>query len=244
MPRGAQHDLPQLLLRVEVQALHDAEAVAQRRRQEPGACRRADQRKRRQLQLDRARGRALADHDVQLVILHRRIKDFLDDRAQTVDLVHEQHIARLQIGQDRGQVARPLEHRARSLAQADAEFVRDDVRERRLAEARRAEDQYVIERLAAAARRLDEDAHLLLHGGLPDVLGQLPRPHRAFECLVLTRGQCRNDPVLFDHRIPCYLAAACRARRINSSVPAPSLSTLFSSRVTSAGRYPSATSAA
>ena len=50
-----------------------------------------------------------------------------------------------------------LEHRARGLAQVHAELVRDDVRQRRLAEPRRAEQQHVVERFAALARRLDED---------------------------------------------------------------------------------------
>ena len=65
---------------VELEALHDAETVAQRVGQQPGARRRADQRERRQVELDRTRGRPFADHDVELKILHRRIQHFFDDR--------------------------------------------------------------------------------------------------------------------------------------------------------------------
>ena len=43
-------------------------------------------------ELDRARRRALADHDVELEVLDRRIQDFLDHRAQAVNLVDEQHV--------------------------------------------------------------------------------------------------------------------------------------------------------
>jgi hypothetical protein len=39
-----------------------------------------------------------------------------------------------------------LEHRARRLAQIHAHLARDDVRQRGLAEARRAEQQHVVER--------------------------------------------------------------------------------------------------
>jgi hypothetical protein len=45
--------------RVELQPLHDAEAVAQRRGQQAGARGRADQREGRQVELDRTRRRAL-----------------------------------------------------------------------------------------------------------------------------------------------------------------------------------------
>ena len=69
------------------------------------------------------------------------------------------------------------------LPQVHAELVRDDVRERGLAEARRAEDQHVIERLAALARGLDEDLQLRLDRRLADVVGELLRAHGAVERL-------------------------------------------------------------
>ena len=93
MRGGALHDALQVLDVVELQPLHDAEAVAQRRGQKPRAGGGADQRERRQVELDRARRRALADHDVELVILHRRIQHLLDHRRQAMNLVDEQHVA-------------------------------------------------------------------------------------------------------------------------------------------------------
>ena len=77
-PRGTADDAGEFLRRIELQALDDAEAVAQWRGQQAGAGGGADQGERWQVELDRTRGRALADHDVDLVILHRRIEDFLD----------------------------------------------------------------------------------------------------------------------------------------------------------------------
>ena len=90
------------------------------RSQEAGPGRRANQREWRQLELDRAGGRPLPDHDVELEILEGRVKDFLDDRAQAVNLVDKKHVARLQVGQDRREVAGTLQHGAGGLPQVDA----------------------------------------------------------------------------------------------------------------------------
>ena len=147
---GALHDFRQLLFAVELEPRDDAEAVAQRVGEHAGARGGAGERERRQVELDRARRRPLADHDVELEVFQRRVKDLLDDRREAVDLVDEQHVLRLEVGEQRGEVARALEHRARGLAQVDAELLGDDVRERGLAQARRAEQQHVVERLAAA----------------------------------------------------------------------------------------------
>ena len=103
---AAPDDLLQIVDVVELQAQRNAEALAQRRGDQPGAGGRADQRERRQVDADRARRRPLADHQVELAVLHRRIEDLLDRRRQPVDLVDEQHVARLEVGEDRREVAR------------------------------------------------------------------------------------------------------------------------------------------
>ena len=117
----------------------------------PGAGGGADQGEGREVDAHAARGRALADDEVELEILHRRIQDFLDRRLQAVDLVDEQHVARLQVGQDGGEVAGALDHRAGGGAEADAQLAGDDLGERGLAEAGRAVQQHVVQRLAPAA---------------------------------------------------------------------------------------------
>ena len=61
--------------------------------------------KRGQLDLDRARRRPLADDEVELVVLHGGIEDLLDRRVEPVDLVDEQDVAVLEVGQQRGEVA-------------------------------------------------------------------------------------------------------------------------------------------
>ena len=176
-------------VRVELQPLHDAEAIAQRRGQQTRARGRAHQRERLQRQLDGARRRAFADHDVELEILHRRIQHFFDHRREPMDLVDEQHVARLQVGQQRGEIAGPFEHRPRGLAQVHAQLAREDVGQRGLAESRRAEDQRVIQRLTALHRRLHEDLQLRLDLLLADIVGQLLRPDGAIDGLFFLRGR-------------------------------------------------------
>src|SRR4029453_17779794 len=169
-PRGTGDDPGELFRRIELEACNDAEAVAQWIGEHPGASGGADQRKRRQVELEAARRRALADHDVDLEILERRVEDFLDDSGEPVDLVDEQHVVRFEVREQRGKITGALEHGPRRLPQVDAELVRDDVRQRRLAEARRAEQQHVVERFLALLRRLDENRQLAANLLLPDIL--------------------------------------------------------------------------
>ena len=104
-----------------------------------------------------------------------------------MDFVDEQHVVRLEVGQDRGQVAGALQHRAGGLAQVDAHFGGDDVRQRRLAEARRAEEQDVVERFTTFFGGLDEYFQLLADLHLTGVVGQPFRPQRALQRLFLRR---------------------------------------------------------
>jgi hypothetical protein len=66
-----------------------------------------------------------------------------------VDLVDEEHVVLLEVGQQRGQVLGLLEHRPAGLAQVHAQLGGDDVAQRGLAQARRAEQQHVVQRLGA-----------------------------------------------------------------------------------------------
>ena len=117
----APHDRGELVGRVELQSRDDAEAVAQRIGEHARARRRADQREGLQLELDRARRRAFADHDVDLVVLERGVEDFLDDRREAMDLVDEENVVLLEVGEDRGEVLGLFEHRPRGRAQIHAE---------------------------------------------------------------------------------------------------------------------------
>ena len=63
-------------------------------------------------------------------------------------------------------------------AQRHAERVGDEVRQRRLADAGRAREEHVVERLAALLRRRDEDLEVLDDLGLADVLVEAARAQR------------------------------------------------------------------
>ena len=149
---GAANDLLELLDGVEIEPDRNPEPVAQRRRQQSLPSGRADQREARQVDPHRACRRALADHQVERAVLHRRIEHFLDRRIEAVDLVDEQDVAILEVGEQRGEVARLGDHRAGGGAEADAHLARQDPGQRRLAEPRRAVEQDVVERFAAAFR--------------------------------------------------------------------------------------------
>ncbi len=174
-PRAPEHDRLELGNLVELQPGHDAEPVAQRRGEQarPGRC--AHQRERRQIEPDRAGRRTFADHQVELVVLHRRIEDLLDRRLQPVDLVDEQHVARLQVGEDRSEIAGPLDDRPGGQPEAHTQLGRHDLRQRRLAQPRRPGEQDMVERVAAGARGLDEHGEVGAQLGLTDELHQPPR---------------------------------------------------------------------
>ena len=98
-----------------------------------------------------ARRRALADDDVELVVLQRGVELFLEDGLQAVDLVEEEDLALAQVGEDGGEVTLDLQGGAGGLLEADVELVGDDGGQGGFAQAGRAEEEDVVERLAAGA---------------------------------------------------------------------------------------------
>jgi hypothetical protein len=56
-----------------------------------------------------ARRRALADDDVELVVLEGGVELFFQHRLHAVDFVEEEHLALAQVGEDGGQVALDLQ---------------------------------------------------------------------------------------------------------------------------------------
>ena len=122
-----------------------------------------------------------------------------------MDLVDEEHVVFFEIGEQRGQIARALEHRTRGLAQIDAHFGSHDMGQRGLAQTRRTEKQQVIERFAAVACGGHEDIELLADAGLADIVGECLGPERPLDGFF--SGRCRRrgnqpvEPVVFDHRV-------------------------------------------
>ena len=137
-----------------------------------------------------------------------------------MNLVDEQHIVGLEIGEQRSEIARALQHRPRCLAQIDAQLVGDDVRQGRLAQPRRAEQQHVVERLSPLLRCLDENGKLTADLFLADVLVEGARPQRPLDDFLLRTHRCCDDQsIRLDHckwLMPSPASsghAGCRRRR-------------------------------
>src|SRR5262249_40124708 len=103
--RAAIDDLFQLSRAVKAQPHRNAKAVAQRIGEKARARRRADEREPREIDFHRPRRRPLADNQIELEILHRRIKDFLYCRIEAMNFIDEQHVTRFEIGKKRGEIA-------------------------------------------------------------------------------------------------------------------------------------------
>src|SRR5690606_17734620 len=187
-----------------------------------------DERERIERHPDRAGAGALADDDVDLVVLHRRIERLFDDGIHAVNLVDEEDVARLEAAQDRRQVALRLEHRARRRANRHAQFVGDDVGERRLAEPRRTVEQYVIECLTTLTRGGNRDDQVLAQPFLADVVAKGSRPQPGFELPVVVIASGGHDARVGHARESSRSTA--RSAASNSAVASSwsTLSTFFS----------------
>jgi hypothetical protein len=168
----ATHDQLERVLGVVVQPFDDAEARAHRRRQHAEARGRADEREVLDGHRDRLRLRPLAEPDVDLVVLHRGVEELLDDGAQPVDLVDEEDVPLTHVRELPHEVARLLDRRPARRVDVHAHLARDQLGQRRLAEARRAVEERVVERLLAGDGGRDRDPQVALDLLLADELGQ------------------------------------------------------------------------
>ena len=117
-----------------------------------------------------------------------------------MDLVDEQHVVGFEVGEQRREIAGPLQHRSGGLPQVDAHLARDDVRQRGLAQPGRAEQQHVVEGFGAVSRGLDEDLQLAADFFLADVFVELLGTQRPLDRFFLRRGGGGGDQAVgFDH---------------------------------------------
>ena len=134
-----------------------------------------------------------------------------------MNFIEEKNFALLERSEDRGQVALALEQRAGTGFNHDAQFAGDDLRERRLAQARRAIQQHVVERFAAAARRLDGDLDVLLHTRLADVVGKALRANARVNSRILIKRRAGDDALR--RSLHPRLASRTRTHAITSQIP-------------------------
>ena len=107
---------------------------------------------------------------IENIVLHRRVKHFLNLTGKAVYLVDEKHVVGLEVGQQSRQIPRLLDRRTGGHADIHAHLVRDNTRKRGLSESGRAVEQNMIEAFTALFRSLDIDLHVLLDLILTDVL--------------------------------------------------------------------------
>ena len=106
-----------------------------------------------------------------------------------VDLVDEEHVASLEVREQRREIARPLDRRPARDAQRRAHLARDHVRERGLAETGRTVEEQMVERLPALASGPDEHVEVLAQAILPHHLGEAARAQHLLEPLLAGGGE-------------------------------------------------------
>ena len=180
---------------VELHVRGEAEAVAQRRRQQSRARGGADQGERGQFERDGGGAGALADDHVDAEVLHRHVQHLLGGPGHAVDLVEEEDLALLEGGEDRGQVAGVLDGGARGDADGGAHLGRDDHREGGLAQARGAGEQDVVGGGPTRACRPQDEVELLADLLLTDELVQVLGAQGGLDGLVLTVGGRADEPL-------------------------------------------------
>ena len=113
-----------------------------------------------------------------------------------MDLVDEEHLVLLEVGQHAGEIARLLDHRSGGGAHRHAHLVADDVGERGLAESGRTVEQHVIERFAAAACGGNRHLQVVAHAILPDVLVERARTQSRLVLRVLVHTTGSNQALV------------------------------------------------
>ncbi len=113
-----------------------------------------------------------------------------------MDLIDKQHVALIEVGQQRRKVALFFNGRAAGDAQIDVHFVGDDAREGGFAQTRRAVKQHMVKAFAAAQRRLNIDLKVFLDLILADIFAHHARTQRGFD-VVVTRGEFRTHIAFF-----------------------------------------------
>ena len=198
---GPPYYLCQLGRRVHLQPHQHAEPVAERAGQHPRPRRRADERELLERYAYAARHGTLAGYDVQRVVLHCGIQHFFYAAVEAVYLVDEKYVALFEIGENGGKIRRPFYRRTGRHSYLRAELVGDDVRERGLAESRRAVQQDVVKSLSPRLSRGNEYAEVELDLVLPDIVRHTLRAESHLGFVVFQRQTADNSFVVHNHRI-------------------------------------------
>ena len=141
----------------------------------------------------RARAGAAADHHVDGEVLHGRVEDLLDRVVEPVDLIDEEDVALIDVGEDGREVSWPLDGGAAGGVDVHAQLARDDVGQRGLAQAGRTVEQDVVRRFLAHVGRGQQDGQVVLDLRLADVLVELTRSQRRLDRVLVERLYLRRE---------------------------------------------------
>ena len=155
--------------------------------------------KRIQVYLDAASRRTLVYHDIDAVILHRRIEILLYHRRKSVDFIDKEHIVGLQRGKDSRQIARLIKHRTRCNLEFYAQFIGDDVAQRGLTQSRRTMEERMVEWFATIFGSLNKDLEIFHHAILSAEIRKLQRAQRLLEFLFGRRNYFLSYIKIFVH---------------------------------------------
>ncbi len=133
-----------------------------------------------------------------------------------MDLVDEKHFVALQVGQDAGQIGGFFHHGAAADGDVHIQFARDDGSQGCFAEAGRAKEEHMVERLLAQFGGADGNVQKLFDVLLADEFVQGARPQRAVEFRVLGVFQRRVDAFEHYFSIP-KIFIACSLQTIQAA---------------------------
>ncbi len=169
---GAPKDRGQILDRVVVETVGDAEAGSEWGTQQTRAGRGADEGEAREVQADGAGGGALVDHDIDAKILNGGVEVLLDDFGEAVNFVDKEDIPLLEAGEESGKVAGFFDGGTRGGADGGVHFRAEDVGERGFSQPGRTAEKEMVERLLAGSGRIEKDAETVLKLGLAGEVGE------------------------------------------------------------------------
>ena len=111
----------------------------------------------RQVKRNRCSAGAFAHDDVDSEVFHGHVEHFLRGAGHAVHFVDEEDFAFFQRRQNRREIARVLDGRARGDADLRVHFVGDDHRQSRFAKPRRSGQEHVIGCFAAGTRGIEHE---------------------------------------------------------------------------------------
>ena len=156
-------DIHQHLIIVVFKVAINTKSRTQRSRQQSATRSRSNQRKRLQFNLHRPCRWSLIYHNINPIILHRRIQILLHHRTQPMNLIYKQHIIPLQRRQQTCQIARLIKHRTRRQLKPYTQLIGYNITQRSLTKSRRPMQQSMVQTLTTHTRRLNKDAEVLNH---------------------------------------------------------------------------------